>query len=907
MAMSADRRAAQQTGASLDAEPPIPMTAANLFAPISTANRITGNSRVRRPRAPGQLTPGSSYDYGRDDGWLAEAPDAPMPAQPDAPTYQMPGAFLRRTMPAPAAGQDAPAMGYGLHGLPTPETLMQTYTAMADAPPPAQDSGAYPGAGGLTPRAANATRADLPSWYTAPRRSESVTSVPVQRTISPYENGVPPAEDPYPQPEQAMPFHSSGRAAQNALPAQEHRGQATPQNAQSAFDALFDTTEYPAVHGAKPKQSADEAQTRRYVPMSRPQAAPPSLSATPDALRPPDPAMTGRYEPATYRTPLRPTDPAVTGRYTPGSSAPMGQDASAAGLRPLAGMPLPGAQTERMSASDVRKAALQPTLENVAVREGYASEAFAFPAAFPGEDGGTPGEATPQAEPPVQATRSRRAARSARAAQAAAMAEQPAMHVPQGLDRMQELPAQDAPPMDVWAAMGWKAETSQPFETTSVWRISELNMFERDAFVEPLDPIKNPPQSLGLADAYPDAPLIGQEPYQGGYFAPVPGEGYPMTDAPAYRAAEPYPYPDGAAGDQAAARTQGKPPLGRAPKPKRGAGMTLKTMGPWRMALVTGVSIGLLFCAIEGYKMVRSLVASERENTDYLAEYYALSGANATQGANSVELLPPGVTYTPTATPVPVHTATPKPLIDQNDPLIGVVDSGGNATFQAALPTNTPITRTRQTAYPGNPLLSVSEAFRELRTENPDVVGRITIDGLLDEVIVQRNNTFYLNHNARGLLSDVGAVFVDESCVLSAPPENLLLRAQATVDGKLFAPLRQYASGASFLTSHGIVTLETIYETAQYVVFAVIRADGVANSSKYFNYAGYPSFPSDAQMEAYVQGAKAASIYNISVGVRASDRLLTLATVPEGGDTVSLVLLCRMLREGETATHIQQQ
>ena len=184
MAMSADRRAAQQTGASLDAEPPIPMTAANLFAPISTANRITGNSRVRRPRAPGQLTPGSSYDYGRDDGWLAEAPDAPMPAQPDAPTYQMPGAFLRRTMPAPAAGQDAPAMGYGLHGLPTPETLMQTYTAMADAPQPAQDSGAYPGAGGLTPRAANATRADLPSWYTAPRRSESVTSVPVQRTIS---------------------------------------------------------------------------------------------------------------------------------------------------------------------------------------------------------------------------------------------------------------------------------------------------------------------------------------------------------------------------------------------------------------------------------------------------------------------------------------------------------------------------------------------------------------------------------------------------------------------------------------------------------------------------------------------------------------------------------------------------
>ena len=286
-----------------------------------------------------------------------------------------------------------------------------------------------------------------------------------------------------------------------------------------------------------------------------------------------------------------------------------------------------------------------------------------------------------------------------------------------------------------------------------------------------------------------------------------------------------------------------------------------------------------------------------------------MAGVDANKPLNSVELLPEGQTYVPTATPVPAQTPTAAPRIDQNDPLIGVMDNGGatQTTFQAALPTPTTATRTRLTQYPDNALLSISPDFTALRQENPDVVGRLTIDGVLDETFVQRNNTFYLTHNVRGVFGSTGAVFVDESCVLKKPPENLLLRGQTNTQGKLFEPLLQYATaGAGFVAQHGIITCNTVYEQARYVIFAIVRADSVANSPDYFNYAGYPTFQSDAQMMRYVDSAKGRSVYQINVSVKPTDRLLTLATLAEGSDTTNLVILCRMLRNGETNGNIQQ-
>lgn len=515
------------------------------------------------------------------------------------------------------------------------------------------------------------------------------------------------------------------------------------------------------------------------------------------------------------------------------------------------------------------------------------------------------------------------------------------------------------PPMQtadqVWEAMGWKTPEPDTAFNTAVWRVSDLSMFERAAFDEPPDPFRDPPMTTsaygeggpvpapsdGYAPAYPalaDAFASAYPPLADGYAPAYPASadgfaGTYLAPADGYAAAYPQPamdsvpYPAYEAPPEWAARQPvgppqpGPEPFGDEPAPAGGhrAGRRadrlkpppVKSMGPVRTAVIIAVSVGLLFCLIEGVKMARSLLASERDNVDILQEYQALGGAaDATAAANGVQLLPAGVTFTPTATPQPQLTPTPEPRIAQNDPLIGVVDGGGaSATgFQAALPTATPVTRTRLTQYPNNTLQIIDPSFDTLRQENRDVVGRLSIPGVLEETLVQRNNTFYLNHNARGQVGEnSGAVFVDESCVLTVPPENLLVRGQANDAARLLGPLLQYQTGGKeFVTQHGIITCDTIYEKAQYVVFAILRADSVTTSADYFNYAGYPTFQSDALMLRYVEAARSKSLYPITVGVRASDRLLTLATLPEGGDTTCLVLLCRMLRNGEAPGNIQK-
>ena len=187
------------------------------------------------------------------------------------------------------------------------------------------------------------------------------------------------------------------------------------------------------------------------------------------------------------------------------------------------------------------------------------------------------------------------------------------------------------------------------------------------------------------------------------------------------------------------------------------------------------------------------------------------------------------------------------------------------------------------------------ESLLPLIEENGEVVGKLTIPGVLEEVVVQRNNTYYLTHNYRGGSSDAGAVFVDESCSFRSPPENLLLRGQAAIEGKVFAPLWQYATGGrDFVASATTAHLTTLYEEADYVLFAVIVASSNPSSPDYFNYAGYPSFVTDADMLSYIEAAREQSLYSFNVDVTASDRLLTLATL--GSSTESLVLLFRQMR-----------
>ena len=95
-----------------------------------------------------------------------------------------------------------------------------------------------------------------------------------------------------------------------------------------------------------------------------------------------------------------------------------------------------------------------------------------------------------------------------------------------------------------------------------------------------------------------------------------------------------------------------------------------------------------------------------------------------------------------------------------------------------------------------------------------------------------------------------------------------------------------------------LARLTTLYEEETYVLFAVIVTDGNANGDHYFNYASNPTFTTDEAMLRYVESARQHSAYQFHVDVAASDRLLPLATLGNGSNT--LVLMYRMVRENES-------
>lgn len=309
---------------------------------------------------------------------------------------------------------------------------------------------------------------------------------------------------------------------------------------------------------------------------------------------------------------------------------------------------------------------------------------------------------------------------------------------------------------------------------------------------------------------------------------------------------------------------------------------------PRRMALVLLLLCLALVCAVKGGDLISLLMNNDVEVKQAREDYKQSNGGDLYSDAQRVALLPAGQTYAPTQTPLATQAPqmpSPTPVFTFNEAAMNHQSNRSDASQPS---------RTRLSVYPGNELHNMLPSVIALREENKEIVGRLVIEGVLDEVVTQRNNnTYYLTHNYRGANSEAGAVFVDKACTLSTPPENLLLRGQGAVEGKVFAPLWQYVTGGiEFASAHATVRLTSLYEEKDYMLLSVIRASNDPSSPDYFDFSNHPAFSTDEAFFQYVQAAQARSLYPVNLGVSAGDRLLTLATV--GGDSC-LVLIFKMV------------
>ncbi len=201
--------------------------------------------------------------------------------------------------------------------------------------------------------------------------------------------------------------------------------------------------------------------------------------------------------------------------------------------------------------------------------------------------------------------------------------------------------------------------------------------------------------------------------------------------------------------------------------------------------------------------------------------------------------------------------------------------------------------------YPGNPVLAVNERFDAVRQINPDIVGWLFVGGLLSEPVVQRDNEYYMAHDARGRRNDNGAIFLDVNADLSTRPYTLIIYGHNMKSGAMFGCLRNYEY-ADFCERHPRLRLDTLYEAGRYVLFAVGRISDSVIDEDYVDLYMLSTSMDMEERQSAIEALKSGSIHPFQVDVRPEDQLLLLVTcTEEAGER--RVVAARRLREGEEA------
>ena len=204
------------------------------------------------------------------------------------------------------------------------------------------------------------------------------------------------------------------------------------------------------------------------------------------------------------------------------------------------------------------------------------------------------------------------------------------------------------------------------------------------------------------------------------------------------------------------------------------------------------------------------------------------------------------------------------------------------------------------TTYATNPTLRVSSVFYQLQAQNEDIIGWLKIDGVLEEAVLQRDNEYYLTHNALNQKSVTGALFLDENCNLDTVPTQMLIHGHNMKEGAMFGSLKKYkVKDASYYREHPFIDFNTIYENGRYVIFSVAEVDIRSSKPDYLPFWHQSRFASADAFMQYVERAKLLSHYECNVDVQPGDRLLTLSTCTGTDDNKRLIIMARKLRDNE--------
>ncbi|MDE6005251.1 MAG: class B sortase [Oscillospiraceae bacterium] len=194
---------------------------------------------------------------------------------------------------------------------------------------------------------------------------------------------------------------------------------------------------------------------------------------------------------------------------------------------------------------------------------------------------------------------------------------------------------------------------------------------------------------------------------------------------------------------------------------------------------------------------------------------------------------------------------------------------------------------------------------KSMRQYNQDSVGWIKIAGTqVDNPIVKSDDdAYYLDMGFNHESYRAGTVFLDYRNYFDYDAntwsDNLILYGHNMANNEMFGSLRRYRQDLSYYKNNQFIELDSNYEHATYVIFALPITYGGADAD--WTYWNMLEFPEQADFDNYINYAREKSLVDINVDVQYGDKLITLSTCYSDEDDSRFLVIGRKLREGETA------
>ena len=264
----------------------------------------------------------------------------------------------------------------------------------------------------------------------------------------------------------------------------------------------------------------------------------------------------------------------------------------------------------------------------------------------------------------------------------------------------------------------------------------------------------------------------------------------------------------------------------------------------------------------------------------------------------------PVVTEAPTATPAPtaVEDPTAPPAITFEPTPIATPDADMPIVNDEPIPT--PDAGTLVLALPTAP--PVQSSFDALLAINDETVGFLTIEGMIELPVVQRenDNDFYLTHSFERTEAKEGALFMDGLNRLVPEDDCLIVYGHNMKNDTMFGKLDAYEQ-VSYVRQHPVVRFDTLYENRSYVVFAGFTASMKRGDAHYFDVRNF--IFDEVEFDKFVLKLQSRSRYRVPVDMRYGDRLLLLVTCDYTNRQGRFILALRQLRPDETEAEIWAQ